>query len=129
MIKKHYILKFINYIPIYKISALKGIGIKKLLNAALKVYKNSRISINTSVLNNIIQKAIFDHQPPAYGGKRIKIRYVHQGGNNPIRLIIHGTYVDKLSKDYLRYLSNYIRKKIDLTGITIFFELRNKFER
>jgi len=122
-------LKFINYIPIYKISALKGIGIKKLLNAALKVYKNSRISINTSVLNNIIQKAIFDHQPPAYGGKRIKIRYVHQGGNNPIRLIIHGTYVDKLSKDYLRYLSNYIRKKIDLTGITIFFELRNKFER
>jgi GTP-binding protein len=108
---------------------LKGIGIKKLLNAALKVYKNSRISINTSVLNNIIQKAIFDHQPPAYGGKRIKIRYVHQGGNNPIRLIIHGTYVDKLSKDYLRYLSNYIRKKIDLTGITIFFELRNKFER
>lgn len=122
-------LKFINYIPIYKISALKGIGIKKLLNAAIKVYKNSRISINTSVLNNIIQKAIFDHQPPAYGGKRIKIRYVHQGGNNPIRLIIHGTYVDKLSKDYLRYLSNYIRKKIDLTGITIFFELRNKFER
>ncbi|MDC0482691.1 ribosome biogenesis GTPase Der, partial [Gammaproteobacteria bacterium] len=115
-------LKFINYIPIHKISALKGIGLKKLLSAAMKIYDNSRLSINTSILNDIMQKAIFDHQPPAYGGKRIKIRYVHQGGNNPIRLIIHGTYVDKLSKDYLRYLSSYIRKKIELTGITIFFE-------
>ena len=95
----------------------------------MKIYRHSRISINTSMLNNIIQKAIFDHQPPAYGGKRVKIRYVHQGGNNPIRLVIHGTYVDKLSKDYLRYLSSYIRKKIELTGITIFFELRNKFEK
>ena len=122
-------LKFINYIPIHKISALKGIGLKKLLSAAMKIYDNSRLSINTSILNDIMQKAIFDHQPPAYGGKRIKIRYVHQGGNNPIRLIIHGTYVDKLSKDYLRYLSSYIRKKIELTGITIFFELRNKFEK
>ena len=122
-------LKFINYIPIYKISALKSFGLKKLLSSAMKISRHSRISINTSMLNNIIQKAIFDHQPPAYGGKRVKIRYVHQGGNNPIRLVIHGTYVDKLSKDYLRYLSSYIRKKIELTGITIFFELRNKFEK
>lgn len=122
-------LKFINYIPIYKISALKSFGLKKLLSSAMKIYRHSRISINTSMLNDIIQKAIFDHQPPACGGKRVKIRYVHQGGNNPIRLVIHGTYVDKLSKDYLRYLSSYIRKKIELTGITIFFELRNKFEK
>ena len=74
-------LKFINYIPIHKISALKGIGLKKLLTAVMKIYDNSILSINTSVLNDIIQKAIFDHQPPAYGGKRIKIRYAHQGGN------------------------------------------------
>ena len=122
-------LKFINYIPIQKISALKKIGLKKLLTTAINIFENSKKSINTSLLNDIFQKAITDHQPPAYAGKRIKIRYVHQGGNNPIRLIIHGTYVDKLSKDYLRYLSSFIRKRIELTGITIFFELRSKFEK
>ena len=122
-------LKFINYIPIQKISALKKTGLKKLLTTSLNIFENSRKSISTSLLNDIVQKAITDHQPPAYSGKRIKIRYVHQGGNNPIRLIIHGTYVDKLSKDYLRYLSSFIRKKIELTGITIFFELRTKFEK
>lgn len=122
-------LKFINYIPIQKISALKKIGLKKLLTTAINIFENSKKSINTSLLNDLFQKAITDHQPPAYAGKRIKIRYVHQGGNNPIRLIIHGTYVDKLSKDYLRYLSSFIRKRIELTGITIFFELRSKFEK
>ena len=104
-------LKFINYVPILKISALKKIGLKKLLTTAINIFKNSSKSINTSLLNDIVQKAIIEHQPPAFSGKRIKIRYVHQGGNNPIRLIIHGTYVDKLSKDYLRYLSSFIRKK------------------
>ena len=56
----------------------------------------------------------------------IKIKYVHQGGNNPLRLILHGSYVDKLSKDYLRYLSNFIRKRVDLLGLTIIFDLKNQ---
>ena len=118
--------KFINHIPIIKISSKTGIGVKKLLNAAVKIYLQSQKSISTSVLNDIIQKAIFEHQPPSHGGKRIKIKYIHQGGNNPLRLILHGNYVDKLSKDYLRYLSNFIRKKIDLPGITIIFDLKTK---
>ena len=118
--------KFINHIPIIKISSKTGIGVKKLLNAAVKIYLQSQKSISTSVLNDIIQKAIFEHQPPSHGGKRIKIKYIHQGGNNPLRLILHGNYVDKLSKDYLRYLSNFIRKKIDSPGITIIFDLKTK---
>ena len=119
-------LRFINYLPMHRVSALKGTGLKKLLNTVMQIYKQCGQSINTSLLNKIVQDAVFHHQPPAYNGKRIKIRFVHQGGNNPIRLIVHGTYVDKLSKDYLRYLSSYIRKKIELSGFTIFFELKNK---
>ena len=65
------------------------------------------------------QKIKFKYEP-------IKIKYVHQGGNNPLRLILHGSYVDKLSKDYLRYLSNFIRKKVDLLGLTIIFDLKNQ---
>lgn len=119
-------LRFINHLPIHRVSALKGTGLKKLLNSVMQIYKNCGRSINTSLLNKIVQDAVSHHQPPTYNGKRIKIRFIHQGGNNPIRFIVHGTYVDKLSKDYLRYLSSYIRKKIELSGFTIFFEFKNK---
>ena len=118
--------KFINHIPILRISAKTGQGVKKLLESTMQIQKISKKSISTSLLNDIVKKAITEHQPPSYGGKPIKIKYVHQGGNNPIRLILHGSYVDKLSKDYLRYLSNFIRKKVDLLGLTIIFDLKNQ---
>ncbi len=95
-------LKFINHIPILRISAKTGQGIKQLLESTMQIQKISKKSISTSLLNDIVKKAITEHQPPSYGGKPIKIKYVHQGGNNPLRLILHGSYVDKLSKDYLR---------------------------
>ena len=119
-------LKFINHIPILKISAKTGQGVKKLLESTMQIQKISKKSISTSLLNDIVKKAITEHQPPSYGGKPIKIKYVHQGGNNPLRLILHGSYVDKLSKDYLRYLSNFIRKRVDLLGLTIIFDLKNQ---
>ena len=119
-------LKFIKHIPILRISAKTGQGVKKLLESAMKIQKISEKSISTSFLNDIVQKAITEHQPPSYSGKPIKIKYVHQGGNNPLRLILHGSYVDKLSKDYLRYLSNFIRKRIDLLGLTIIFDFKNQ---
>ena len=119
-------LKFINHIPILRISAKTGQGVKKLLESTMQIQKISRKSISTSLLNDIVKKAINEHQPPSYGGKPIKIKYVHQGGNNPLRLILHGSYVDKLSKDYLRYLSNFIRKRVDLLGLTIIFDLKNQ---
>ena len=119
-------LKFINHIPILRISAKTGQGVKKLLESTMQIQKISKKSISTSLLNDIIKKAIIEHQPPSYGGKPIKIKYVHQGGNNPLRLILHGSYVDKLSKDYLRYLSNFIRKRVDLLGLTIIFDLKNQ---
>ena len=119
-------LKFINHIPILRISAKTGQGIKQLLESTMQIQKISKKSISTSLLNDIVKKAITEHQPPSYGGKPIKIKYVHQGGNNPLRLILHGSYVDKLSKDYLRYLSNFIRKRVDLLGLTIIFDLKNQ---
>ena len=119
-------LKFINHIPILRISAKTGQGIKQLLASTMQIQKISKKSISTSLLNDIVKKAITEHQPPSYGGKPIKIKYVHQGGNNPLRLILHGSYVDKLSKDYLRYLSNFIRKRVDLLGLTIIFDLKNQ---
>ena len=119
-------LKIINHIPILRISAKTGQGVKKLLESTMQIQKISKKSISTSLLNDIVKKAITEHQPPSYGGKPIKIKYVHQGGNNPLRLILHGSYVDKLSKDYLRYLSNFIRKRVDLLGLTIIFDLKNQ---
>lgn len=64
------------------------------------------------------------HQPPTVNGRRIKLRYAHQGGVAPPRIIIHGNQTDSLPDSYRRYLSGVYRKVLGLRGTPILVELR-----
>ncbi|MEC7885434.1 MAG: ribosome biogenesis GTPase Der [Pseudomonadota bacterium] len=119
-------LKFASYIPIFYISAINSTNIKNIILSSLKIIEHSKLSISTPSLNKIVNEAVDSHQPPLVGKKRIRLRYAHQGGNNPIRIIIHGDMAERLPNGYKRYLTNYIRKKIELSGVALFLELRNK---
>jgi len=57
-------------------------------------------------------------------GRRIKLRYAHQGGRNPPRIVIHGNQTARVPADYRRYLSGYFRKALDLTGTPVRIEFR-----
>ncbi len=47
------------------------------------------------------------HQPPLARGRRIKLRYAHQGGKNPPVIVIHGNQVERLPDSYQRYLAHF----------------------
>ena len=71
------------------------------------------------------------HQPQLVKGRRIKLRYAHQGGRNPPRIIIHGNQVDKVPQHYQRYLMNFFRKALKLRGTPLLIEFKsgkNPFE-
>ena len=64
------------------------------------------------------------HQPPMVNGRRIKLRYVHQGGRNPPRIVIHGNQTASVPAAYTRYLANVFRKTFDLFATPVFIEYR-----
>jgi GTP-binding protein len=64
------------------------------------------------------------HQPPLVRGRRIKLRYAHQGGKNPPRIIIHGNQTASVPDAYARYLSNVFRKQFDLFANPVAIEFR-----
>ena len=90
-----------------------------------KIHKKSNKEFTTSALNKVLEFAISNHQPPALKGKKIKIKYIHQGGKSPIRIIAHGNYLNKLSKNYKKYLERVFREKLKIEGAPIFFDLKN----
>ena len=47
-------------------------------------------------------------------GRRIKLKYAHQGGSNPPIVVIHGTSVNRIGKDYRRYLENRLRDRLPI---------------
>jgi GTPase len=75
-------------------------------------------------LTRILEEAVMVHQPPLIRGRRIKLRYAHQGGKNPPLIVIHGNQTESIPGSYRRYLFNYFRKELKLVGTPVRLEFR-----
>jgi len=112
-------LPFLDYVPVHHISAKRGTGLARLFAEVQKVRASAFIEMPTPRLNQILEKAMARHAPPAIVGRRIKLRYVHQGGRNPPKIIIHGNQTERVPVAYKRFLSNEFRRAFKLTGVPL----------
>ncbi len=117
-------LYFVDFAKIHFISARHGTGVGDLYKTIQQVHRAAFLEIATSRLNQILQDATNAHQPPSVRGRRIKLRYIHQGGTNPPKFVIHGNQVDALPTAYKRYLINCLRENFDFSGTPIKLEFR-----
>jgi GTP-binding protein len=69
--------------------------------------------------------AVERQSPPKTGLVRPKLRYAHQGGMNPPRVIIHGNALDRVPGSYQRYLEGYFRNEFKLVGTPLRIEFRS----
>ena len=124
-------IRFAQYLEPHFISAKKGTGVKKLLRKAEKAYNTSIKELDTSVLNKVLKEAVFNQQPSMSGRFRPKLRYVHAGGKNPPKIVIHGNNLKELKDSYTKYLENFFRNKLSLgeTPLSILYkEQSNPFK-
>ncbi|MCK4833974.1 MAG: ribosome biogenesis GTPase Der [Gammaproteobacteria bacterium] len=117
-------LPFVRFAETFFISALHGSGVGKLYEAIDRAYASARQKYTTSDLTRLLEKAVQSHQPPLINGRRIKLRYAHQGGMNPPRIIIHGNQISKVPSVYKRYLTNFFRKELNSVGTPIMIEFK-----
>jgi len=109
-------LAFVRFAPLHFISALHGSGVGKLLERVDSIQKNALQEFSSSELSGLLEQIVSSHPPHLVNGRRIKLRYAHQGGKNPPIIVIHGNQTDKLSADYKRYLTNKFREYYSLEG-------------
>jgi len=112
-------LQFCSYARIFYISALHGTGVGNLFKPILRAYASATLDIPTSRLTKLLETAIESHQPPLVKGRRIKLRYAHQGGRNPPVIIIHGNQTESVPLSYQRYLINYFLESLQLEGTPV----------
>ncbi len=112
-------LPFLDFAEKHPISALHGSGVGKLFDVVQSLYDATMINMSTPELTQILKEATMAHQPPLAQGRRIKLKYAHQGGRNPPTVIIHGSQTDALPDAYRRYLINFYREKLKLKGTPI----------
>jgi GTP-binding protein len=118
-------LPFLDFADWRFVSALHGTGVGHLLEAADKAYQAAMADLKTSVLTEVLEQAVMEHAPPLVRGRRIKLRYAHQGGKNPPLIIIHGNQTESVPAAYQRFLVNRFRKAFDLHGTPVRIEFRS----
>ena len=112
-------LDFLSFTSIEFISALHGTGVGNLFTLANRAYESAMIDMATPLLTRMLEYAIEQHQPPLVRGRRIKLRYAHQGGSNPPVIVVHGNQTDRVPAAYKRYLSNYFQRELKLFGTPV----------
>ena len=118
-------LPFLDFAPVHFISALHGTGVGELMRAVKHAYDASMREMATPELTRVLETAIEQHQPPLVRGRRIRLRYAHQGGRNPPIIVVHGNQVQHVPDAYKRYLSNVFRKNFRLEGTPVRVEFRS----
>lgn len=117
-------LSFIDFAERHFISALHGANVGHLMRAVRRAYLASMRDLSTPELTRALEQAAAAHQPPLVQGRRIKLRYAHQGGSNPPCIIIHGNQTARLPDSYKRYLKNFFRESFNLVGTPVRLEFR-----
>lgn len=118
-------LDFVPFAPIHVTSARHGTGVGEVVQSAIRAFEAAMRVMPTPALTRAMEAAMTAHQPPIVRGRRIKLRYAHQGGRNPPRVIIHGNQTDSIPDAYTRYLSGVFRKTFDLYAAPVSVEYRS----
>ena len=118
-------LAFLDFADWRFVSALHGSGVGHLLEAVDKAYAAATRDFKTPELTRILEDAVAEHQPPMVHGRRIKLRYAHQGGKNPPIIVIHGNQTAQVPAAYQRYLMNRFRDVLDLRGTPLRIEFKS----
>ena len=110
---------FVDFAEKLTISALHGTAVGDLLPAAQRAYRAATRDLTTRELTGELEDAVRAHEPPLVRGRRIRLRYAHQGGRNPPVIVIHGNQTERLPDAYRRYLVNRFRKAFKLKGTPV----------
>lgn len=123
---------FLSFAKFHFVSALKSQGIGELMRSVDAAYAAAMAKLSTPKITRVMQDAVQRQEPPRKGPIRPKLRYAHQGGQNPPIIVVHGNSLNHVSASYARYLEGVFRKAFKLDGTPLRVEFRtstNPYEK
>ena len=117
-------LAFAPFCPVCHVSALYGSGLGALMRQVDACHRSAFAGLTASGLTRVLESAVEHAPPPLARGRRIKLRYAHQGGSNPPVIVVHGNRTALVPDSYRRYLAGRFRSAFALVGTPLRIEFR-----
>jgi GTP-binding protein len=118
-------LDFLSFAKTHFISALQNSGIVQMMKSVDAAYAAATANLPTPKLTRALEEAVEKQEPRRKGSIRPKMRYAHQGGQNPPIIVIHGNSLNAISDPYKRYLEKHFRDTFSLVGTPLRIEFRS----
>ena len=112
-------LKFFPSMPILFTSALRGRGVRAVLDVVAQIQMERMTRVTTAQLNRALIDALAEHPPPSSGRRRLQIYYATQAEVNPPTFVFFANYPTLIHFSYRRYLENVLRRKFGFEGTSI----------
>ncbi|OYZ01233.1 MAG: ribosome biogenesis GTPase Der [Sphingobacteriia bacterium 28-36-52] len=115
-----------NDVPILFISVTEKTRIFKAIETGLAVYENRCRKVTTSVLNEVMLKAVESYHAPVVRGHSIKIKFVTQLPTPVPSFAFFTNFPEDIKMPYRNYLENQLRANFDFKGVPIRIFFRKK---
>ncbi len=122
-------MKFLPYVPVLFLSALRRRGIAQAVDTALRVREARFRRLSTGELNDLVHDAVAAHAPPSKWGQRLRIYYATQARVDPPTFVFFVNDKRLVHFSYERYLENRIRERYPFEGTPIRLEFRGHTEK
>jgi GTP-binding protein len=123
-------LKFAPWIAVRFISAKEGLGIRDVLEEAVRIGAERKRHVDTGALNQALRRAVAQKPPPTPAkGARIRLLYVTQAEVDPPTFVFFLNDASNVHFSYRRYMENVIRRQFGFEGTAIRLVFRGRGER
>ena len=107
-------------------SSLTGQNVSKILEISLQIFQKRQQKIQTSSLNQYLQKAILKHPPSGLKNSRPRLNYIVQTDCSPPTFQFFGSATPLLHWSYKRFLEKELRQTFDYQGTALVLKFKEK---
>jgi GTP-binding protein len=124
--KLRFQLKFLDFAPIVRMSALTGDRTGKLLEVVDRVAAARQRRVTTSELNRFLEEVTTAHAPTSKSRRDVRILYGAQTSVAPPSFVLFTNVASELHFSYERYLTNRLREAFGFEGTPIRLRVRRR---
>jgi GTP-binding protein len=120
---------FLTWAPSVMLSAVRGDGVDRLMDAVNQVAAQHRRRISTAEINRFFAEVCEVVPPPIWRGKAVRIHYITQAAVRPPSFVLMTNAPQGVSPAYQRFLTNQLRKRYGFRGTPLRIFTRARADR
>lgn len=121
-----FLFPILSFAPVVPISALTGEGVDKVLDQVNTVWSQLNKRIDTSRVNEALNRWTENQEPPRHSRGRFKLLYGTQTKANPVQFLFFINRKNGFPNSYLQYIINNIRKDLGFSSIPLQVDIKEK---